>query len=312
MHIVVFGVGGVGGYFGGRLAQSGETVTFIARGPHLQAMLTNGLQVESLKGDFLIQPITATDDTTKVNNVDVVLVCVKAWQIASAAHEILPLIGPSTIVVPLENGVEAPFQLAEVLGREHVLGGVCMIESHIVSPGHIQHTEIIEPYVRFGELDNHSSSRTRELCQTFVHAGIETKIPTDIKLALWQKLLIVSTISAIGAITRVPLGEWRCDQGLRQIFEMSVQECYTVAVAQGIQMAARSVTEQLENIDSLPSSLTTSLQRDIMEGRPSELEAQIGVIVHMGEILNIPTPIYAYIYHCLLPLQKIAFRKIDP
>lgn len=310
MHIAVFGVGGVGGYFGGRLAQAGETVTFIARGKHLQAMLATGLQVESIKGDFVIYPVTATDDTTKVNDVDVVLVCVKAWQLISVAQEILPMIGSNTFIVPLENGVEAPSQLAGIFGRQHVLGGVCLIESHIVSPGHIQHTEIDEPYIQFGELDNHPSSRALKLRQSFERAGVDAKIPPDINLALWQKSLIVSPISGIGAVTRVPVGEWRSFQGLRQLFERTIRECYSVAIAQGIHMTANIINDRLAYIDTLPSSLTTSLQRDIMYGRPSELEAQIGVVVRMGQMLNIPTPIYAYLYQCLLPQEKIARGEI--
>jgi len=310
MHIVVFGAGGVGGYFGGRLAQAGETVTFIARGEHLQAMLADGLKVESLKGDFAVQPVTATDDTTKVRAVDVVLVCVKAWQNAKVAKAIVPMLGADTFVVPLENDVEAPSQLAEILGREHVLGGVCGIFSHIASPGHIRHTGA-EPWIAFGELDNHPSSRAQNLLHAFDHAGVSVEIPPNINIALWQKFLLVSAFSGIGAVNRVPVGRFRSLVGTRQMLEDALQECYSLATAHGIHLPAESVTSTMASIDSFPADAISSMQRDIMDGRPSELEAQIGAVVHMGQMLKIPTHVYTYIYHSLLPQENLARGLMD-
>ena len=305
MHIVIFGAGGVGGYFGGRLAGAGEKVTFIARGEHLQAMLTNGLHVESINGDFTIHPVTATDDTTQVDAVDVVLVCVKTWDIPRAAKAIMPMLDPDTFVVPLENGVEAPSQLAEILGREHILGGLCRMASRIASPGHIQHTAI-DPSIAFGELDNHPSSRAQKLLQSFKHAGVSAEIPPDINVAVWQKFLFISAVSGIGAITRVPFGIFRSIEGSRQLLEDALRECYSVALAQGINLPADSVANTLAYIDTLPPGTMASMQRDILDGRPSELEAQNGALVHMGQILNIPTPVHTFIYHSLLPQESIA------
>jgi len=305
MHIVIFGAGGVGGDFGGRLAGAGEKVTFIARGEHLQAMLTNGLHVESINGDFTIHPVTATDDTTQVDAVDVVLVCVKTWDIPRAAKAIMPMLDPDTFVVPLENGVEAPSQLAEILGREHILGGLCRMASRIASPGHIQHTAI-DPSIAFGELDNHPSSRAQKLLQSFKHAGVSAEIPPDINVAVWQKFLFISAVSGIGAITRVPFGIFRSIEGSRQLLEDALRECYSVALAQGIHLPADSVANTLAYIDTLPPGTMASMQRDILDGRPSELEAQNGALVHMGQILNIPTPVHTFIYHSLLPQESIA------
>jgi 2-dehydropantoate 2-reductase len=307
MHIVIFGTGGVGGYFGGRLAQAGEKVTFIARGEHLKAMQANGLVVESIKGGFTIKPVTATDDTRKVNSVDAILVCVKTWDIPKAAKAILPILGTDTFVVPLENGVEAPSQLAEILGREHILGGLCRISSLIASPGVIHHTAI-EPYIAFGELDNRSSTRAQRLLQSFEHAGVFAEIPPDINLAMWQKFLFISAVSGIGAITRVPFGTFRSYEGSRMLLEDALRECYSVAIAQGICLPAESVTNTLTLIDSLPPDTTASMQRDVINGYPSELEAQNGAIVHMGKTLNIPTPVNAFIYHSLLPQEDLARR----
>jgi 2-dehydropantoate 2-reductase len=305
MHIVVFGAGGVGGYFGGRLAQAGETVTFIARGEHLHAMLAFGLIVESIKGDFTVYPVNATDDTSKVGAADVILVCVKMWQLPKAAKVIVPLLGPDTFVVPLENGVEAPSQLAEILGREHVLAGLCRIASHIASPGHVQHTGI-DPFIAFGELDNRPSSRTRDFLKCFTNAGISAEIPPDINIAVWLKFLFISAVSGIGAVTRVPMGQFRSQPGTRHMLEDALKECYSVAMAQGIQLPADSVANTLAYIDTLAPGTMASMQRDIMDGHPSELESQNGAIVHMGRMHNILTPVHSFIYYALLPQENLA------
>jgi 2-dehydropantoate 2-reductase len=305
MHIVVFGAGAVGGYFGGRLAYAGENVTFIARGQHLRAMLASGLQVDSICGNFTIHPVTATDDPVNVKAVDVILVCVKTWQIAEAANALMPMIGPETFAVPLENGVQASSQLAEILGPDRVLGGLCRIASRIIAPGHIQHSGI-EPYIAFGELDNRSSARSRHLLQCFEHAGVKVEIPTDINVAIWQKFLFISTVSGIGAITRAPVGLFRSLPVTRQMLECALNECYSVALAAGIHLPPESVTKTLTYIDSLPPDTIPSMQRDIMEGRPSELEAQNGAIVNMGLVYGVPTPVHTYIYHSLLPQENLA------
>jgi 2-dehydropantoate 2-reductase len=309
MQIVVFGAGGVGGYFGGRLAQSGQDVTFIARGQHLEAMLRDGLVVSSIKGDFVVKPVNATDDTTTVTDVDAVLVCVKAWDISKAAKAIIPILGTDTFVVPLENGVEAPSQLAEILGREHVLGGLCRIASHIASPGHIQHTGL-EPYVAIGELDKRLSARAQNLLQAFEHAGVWAEIPLDISIALWMKYLFISSVSAIGAVTRVSFGEFRSQPETRAMLEKALQDCYSVALAQGIPMPPDCVATTLAYIDTLPHETLASMQRDVMDGRPSELDAQIGAIVRMGEMYNVPTPLHTFIYHSLLPQERLARAKM--
>jgi len=307
---MVFGSGGVGGYFGGKLAQAGELVTFIARGEHLQAMQTSGLKVDSIKGDFTLQSVVATDDPAKINDVDVILLCVKTWQVTRAAKAIIPIIGSNTFIVPLENGVDAPSQLAEILGREHVLGGLCRIASHIASPGYIRHTGI-GPYIAFGELDNRPSLRSQALLKVLTQAGIGAEIPADIMLAMWQKFLFISTVSGIGAVTRVPIGAFRSHPGTRQMLESALQDCCSLARRQGILLPEDSVANSLAYIDTLPYDTIPSLQRDIMEGRPSELEAQVGTIVRMGQEYNIPTPVHTMIYHSLLPQESIALNQLD-
>ena len=186
MRIAIFGSGGVGGYFGGRLALASNDVMFIARGEHLKALRATGLHVESINGDFTVLSVLATDDPAQAQNVDVVILGVKAWQVSDAAHAMKPIIGADTFVLPRQNGVEAFEQLSAVLGGEHVLGGLCKIVSYVVEPGHIRHAGF-EPSVAFGEWDNHASDRVTALRETFTQAGVETRVPDDIQAAVWNK-----------------------------------------------------------------------------------------------------------------------------
>ena len=305
MRIAVFGVGGVGGYFGGRLAQAGEDVVFLARGEHLRAIREHGLRVDSINGDFTIQPAQATDAPASVGAVDAVLVAVKAWQVPEAAEAMRPLIGPETMVVPLENGVEAPEQLAAVLGEAHVLGGLCRIVSFIAGPGHIRHAGIA-PYVSFGELDNRQSLRVERLRQAFVQAGAQVEIPPDIQVALWEKFLFIVAVSSVGAITRAPMGVLRSLPETRQMLEQVMRETLAVGRAGGVALDEGYVSGTLAAIDGMAAGATASMQRDIMEGRPSELENQTGTVVRQGQERGVPTPLSAFLYHSLLPQERRA------
>jgi 2-dehydropantoate 2-reductase len=305
MHIVVFGAGGIGGYFGGRLAEAGERVTFIDRGDHLQAMLTSGLIVESTKGDFTIKPVTATDDPTQVNDVDVILLCVKAWQIRAAAQDLLPMVGPNTFIIPLGNGINIPTQLAEIIGADHVLGGLSSIFSHIASPGHIQHTGA-EPFIGFGELDNCPSQRCENLLEVLENSGIESDIPSDINLAMWEKFIFITALDGIGALTRVPVGLYRKKKEIMQMFQGALQESCGVAIAQGINLSSDIVERIIISLDPIPPDTIPVMQRDLMSGQPSELEQLNGAVVRMGQTLNIPTPVNSFIYYSLLPQENLA------
>jgi 2-dehydropantoate 2-reductase len=311
MRIAVFGTGAVGGYFGGRLAQAGEDVVFIARGEHLQALRTQGLRVDSLKGDFLVQPVQATDDPARVGVVDVVLVGVKAWQVPEAAQAMRPLVEPETFVVPLQNGVEAPAQLAAVLGPRHVLGGLCKIISFIVGPGHIRHAGA-EPYVAFGELDNRPSERAERLRQAFTRAaGVTVEIPPDIQAAIWEKFLFIASFSGVGAVARAPAGVLRSLPETRQMLEEAMHEILAVAQARGIALAEDAISRGMAFVDSLPPGGTTSMQRDITEGRPSELASQNGAVVRLGQEVGVATPLHAFMYNSLLPLELRARGQIQ-
>ena len=311
MRIVIFGTGGVGGYFGGRLAQSGEDVVFIARGAHLQAMREYGLKIDSIKGNFVVNSVQATDDPNKISPADVILVSVKAWQVPEAAQAMRPMVGPETVVVPLLNGVEAPAQLADALGAEHVIGGLCGIISFVAGPGHINHAGA-DPFINFGELDNNKSERVVSLRRAFEKAtGITVKIPPDIQVAIWRKFLLVAPWSGIGAITRAPLGTFLGLPETRQMLQEVMQEVFSVAQARDIVLPKDVVDKTLTFMDSLPPSGTASMQRDIMEGRPSELEAQNGAVVRLGQAAGVATPLNTFLYHSLLPMELKATDQVQ-
>src|SRR5690349_20888798 len=205
MRIAVFGTGGVGGYFGGRLAQAGEDVTFIARGEHLRAIKASGLRVDSTSGDFVIFPAQATDDVNEVGEVDLVILGVKAWQVPEAARAMKPLVGANTTVLPLQNGVDAAPQLVAELGSVNVIGGLCRIVSFVVAPGHIRHAGFT-PSMIIGELDNRRTDRIVSIYELFRRAGLEVTIAADIEVALWMKFLFIASFSGVGAVANAPAG----------------------------------------------------------------------------------------------------------
>jgi 2-dehydropantoate 2-reductase len=305
MRVAIFGSGGVGGYFGGRLAVADNDVTFIARGEHLRALRSTGLRVDSIKGDFTVSPVRATDNPTQVNNVDVVILGVKAWQVVDAARAMKPMVRADNFVLPLQNGVEAFEQLSAVLGRKHVLGGLCKIVSYLVEPGHVRHAGF-EPVVAFGEWDNHPSERVEALRETFARAGVEAKVPPDIQAAVWNKFLFISGFSGVGAVTRAPAGVLRRLPQTRSLMELSMLEIEQVAEARGIRLPGDAVNQALASLDSLPENATSSMQRDIMTHRPSELESQNGAVVRLGREAGIETPVNSFIYDSLLPLEMQA------
>jgi len=310
MRIAIFGAGAVGGYFGGRLARAGQDVVFIARGEHLKAMKANGLRVDSINGDFVVKPVTATDDPSKTGAVDLILVGVKAWQVPEAAEAVKPMIGPQTVVLPLQNGLEAPSQLSEILDSQHVLGGLCGLFCYVAGPGHIVHAGT-DPFVKFGELDNRRSQRVEKLLDLFTNAGVNAEIPPDIRVAMWMKFMLITVISGMGAITRSPAGIWRSLPETRQMAEHSLQEIIAVAAANDISLPQNALQTTIAFYNGLVPQSTASLQRDVMEGRPSELEAQIGAVVRFGQEADVFTPLFSFIYHSLLPMEMRARGQLQ-
>ena len=305
LRIAIFGAGGIGGYLGGRLSQAGEEVVLIARGEHLQAIKEHGLRVDSIKGDFVATPDLATDNPTEAGPVDAVILGVKAWQVLDAAKAMRPMIGPETFVVPMQNGVEATAELASVLGEKSVVVGLGGLVSYIVGPGHILHAGG-EPFVSFGESDNSTSERTQNLLTAFKNAGVNASIPTNIQAALWGKLAFMAANSGVGAITRVPSGQWRSVVGSWEMAQQVVREVLAVAAGKGIEMPNDSLAAAVARLEGSPPNGTSSMQRDLMEGRPSELEVQNGAVVRLGLETGVLTPVNTFIYNSLLPQEMKA------
>jgi 2-dehydropantoate 2-reductase len=311
LRIAVFGSGAVGGYFGGRLAQAGEDVQFIARGQHLAAIREHGLRVSSVEGDFVIRPARVTDEPSALGSADVVLLGVKAWQVPQAAEAMRPLVGERTLVVPLQNGIEAPDQLAAVFGASRVLGGLCRILVYLESPGHIRHAGVT-PYIAFGVLDSSGSTGAEALRQAFAGArGVTAEVAPDIRAAMWSKFVFIAALSGVGALTRAPIGVIRGQPESRRLLEQALEEISAVAVGNHIALPADTVERTLAFIDNLPADGTASMQRDIIQGRPSELEAQVGAVVRLGERRGIAVPVHRLIYAALLPLERRARGELD-
>jgi 2-dehydropantoate 2-reductase len=310
MRIAIFGAGGVGGYFGAQLAGVGEEVIFIARREHLQAIRAHGLRVETSKGEIVIQPTQASDDPVQVGVVDAVILGVKAWQVTEAARAMKPMIGPETFVLPLQNGVEAPSQLAVMLGAKNVLGGLCGTMSWIVGPGHIRSIGEVH-FIKFGELDKQPSERTEQLRQAFERAGVKVEVPSDIHVALWEKFLFVVSFGGVGAVTRAPIGVIRTLPETHRLLEQCMREIFEVARARQIGLSDGIVEKTMMFLDSLAPSGTTSLQRDIADGKPSELDAWNGAVVRLGREFGVSTPLHEFIYHSLLPLELRARGQLQ-
>jgi len=304
MNIVVFGTGGVGGYFGGKLAQAGNNVTFIARGNHLKAIQQNGLQVKSVNGNFTIQP-HITDDITTISNIDLIILGVKSWQVEGVARQLKEVIHNKTLVLPLQNGADNADKLRAILPHENVLAGLCKIVSRVEAPGIIDHFAF-DPEIVFGEYDNEHTSRIQQIGKLFDNANIKNRISEDIHLDIWKKFMFIVTISGIGAITRSVYGDIRKDDYLRQIMYQTANEINAIANAKSIDLTNNDIEMVIKVIDNFNHDTTASMQRDFMAGRPSELENFNGYIVKQGKELHIPTPINSFIYHCLLPQENKA------
>jgi 2-dehydropantoate 2-reductase len=305
MNIVIYGTGGVGGYFGARLAQAGNNVTFIARGKHLATIQKNGLKLISPKGDCLIYPANVTDSIAKINNIDLVLVCVKTWQLKDVAKKINKNINEKTVVISLLNGVENQDILISEINKKHIIGGLCKVISKIKDFGVIHHISY-EPTIIFGELNQKKSQRAVKIEQVLKNAGINTILSDDIQKEIWTKFLYITTVSAIGALTRTYVDEMVALPEIKKIMYKTAEEILAIANAKDININKETIETQFKIIENQPPKTTSSLQRDIMDGKPSELESQNGTIVRLGKELGIPTPTNDFIYFCLLPQEKKA------
>jgi 2-dehydropantoate 2-reductase len=302
MKIAIMGTGGVGGYYGGLLAQQGHDVTFIARGAHLKAIQENGLQVKSIHGDFQANPAQATDNPTQIGPVDLVVFCTKTYSIDEAARQIKPLVASETTVLPLQNGIDAAERIGAILGMEHLIGGVTWISSAVEAPGVINQVSQFRRVV-MGELDGRVTARAQAAHKAFEETGITAELSENISKILWTKFVFISTACSLGSLTRLPMGEYRSIPETRIMMTSLMREVETVARAQGVEMDEDVVQKSLDFIDNAAPTIKASMQLDVAAGRRSELEAMIGVIGRKGRELGVPTPVADMVYAALLPIE---------
>lgn len=305
MKFAIFGSGGLGAFYGARLAAAGHEVGFVARGAQLEALKKKGLQVYSPMGDLKLEKLAASNDPAELGVADVVVVAVKTWQVPEAARAMRPLVGAHTMVVPFLNGVEAPDQLAAALGAGRVLGGLSKVFSLLQAPGVVRH---MNPgaYVEFGELSASASARAENLRLAFEKAGVEAKVSGDIRTELWKKLVAVSSWAGLAALSRSPMGTLRKLRETRGLIDQAIDEGVAVAGARGHPFGAAFKDELWRFYDALPEGATASMQRDILAGKPSELDAWNGAVLRFGAAAGVATPVHRFTCAALAPLERRA------
>lgn len=299
MRIVVVGAGGVGGYFGARLAAAGADVTFVARGAHLRAMQTQGLRLESPNGNLHIEKIQASDDPATIGVADVVLFAVKLYDVERATALLPPLVGPSTVVIPFQNGVDAAAMVASVVGRPHVAGGVAYVAAVIAEPGLVRHTAMDR--LIFGELDGTRSARLEAFLAACRPAGFQATLSEAIEVDIWSKFVRLSMLSGMTAVTRSPIGVLRDDPDLLAMMQAAILEGIALAHARGVDLPASTFDDVMGMVSGLPPNAKASMLEDLERGKPLELPWLSGAMVRIGRELGVETPIHRFIATVLKP-----------
>ena len=311
MKIAIYGAGAVGGYYGGRLAQAGHDVTFIARGENLRALQANGLRVDSSMGDFTINPVKAVSDPAEIGVVDLVIPGVKTWQLPGILPGMAALVGPQTVIVTVQNGVDSHLVIGEALGQEKVIAGITRLFSTLVEPGHIVHGGTASQFM-IGELDGSITPRVQAIYDMLnATPGIQAVLTTDIQRELWAKLVMITAFGGTGSVTRAPIGVILSVPETRALIEASVLEIAAVAAASGHPLASDVLEKSLAFFKNQPYLGTSSLQRDIMAGRRSELQSLIGTVVRVAREKNVPVPVNNFIYSVLLPTELKARGELE-
>jgi 2-dehydropantoate 2-reductase len=302
MRIAVLGTGGVGGYFGGRLAATGADMAFVARGAHLAAMKQRGLRIESPQGDVHVPSVKATDDPAAIGPVDIVLFTVKLYDTEAAVRMLPPLLGPGTLVVPLENGVESVDTLTRAVGREHVAGGTAYVAAVISEPGVIRHTAMGRLIV--GPLEG-QSDRSRSMLESLVEAcrkaGFDAALSNRIDVDIWAKFVRLSVFSGMTTVARSAIGTLRDDPALADMMRGALRESMSVALARGVPLTDALIDEVQVATAALPPNARSSMLEDLERGRPLELPWLSGAVVRIGQELGVPTPIHRFITAVLGP-----------
>jgi 2-dehydropantoate 2-reductase len=299
MRIAVVGAGGVGGYFGAKLARAGESVLMLARGAHLDAIRRDGIRVRSAVDGDLSPKVEAVDSFAGQPPVDMALFCVKSFDTVTAAEALRPVVGPSTGVVSLQNGVDNEDRVDEILGGGVALGGAAYVFSTIEAPGVIAHT--FGGRIVFGELDGRVSERATRLREALVRAGVPVDVSTDIRRVLWEKYLLISAQAGMTALTRCPAGVLRETPESWRMYRLILEELAAVARAAGVSLAGDVVDAVMKQAAALAPGAYSSLHHDLTQGKRLELEALHGHALRLGERHGVPTPMVFAVYAALKP-----------
>lgn len=300
MKIAVMGAGGIGCYLGGKLAQSGNEVTLICRGAHLAAIRERGLIMRGKDGDVPVQGIKATADPAAVGPVDVILQCVKLYDIAATSRQMLPMVGPGTLVVPVQNGVTAHEEIGAVIGHQHVVGGLVFLSSFVVAPGVVELKSPVDKLI-FGEIDGTLSGRVRAFRDAGAAAGYAAVASENILGDAWSKFVMLAGTGAVSCLARQPVGKVCEDEGLRALMEQGMREAAAVAAAKGIALPQDIVEKSVAFNRSVKYATRISMLEDLEAGKPLELDWASGYLVREGRRLGVPVPFHELAYACLKP-----------
>ena len=312
MKIAVMGAGGMGGWLGARLASAGANVSFIARGNHLKAMRESGLKI--IGADNMELPeVVATDNPQEIGYVDVILFCVKIYDTQAAASMLLPLLGPKTFVVTVQNGVESAGQISKAIGKGRTLSGAAYFPANIAAPGKIEYVGRIQgkPHIAFGEPGGGPSERAHAFATQCRSAGIDTEVFNDTEAMIWEKFCLVAATSAATAVTRQTVGIVRTDPDLRWILYRAIEEAAQTARKLGVNLEKDLESRTLDFIDQNPADGKASQLIDLERGRPLELEGLSGTVVRLGRQTGISTPVHATVYAALKPFKDGAQANKD-
>jgi len=304
MKILVMGSGGVGGYFGGKLAKSGEEVTFVARGEHLRALQQKGLTVKSIEGDFHVAA-RAVQEPAEAGPVDLVLFTLKSYDTESAAAQVKPCVGPETVVLTLQNGIGNAEKIGQIVGADRVMAGAAYIVSGIESPGVISHAAAGR--IVFGEPDGSDTPRGRSIAAACQRGGFRGEFSLNVRKVLWEKFALICA-QGMTASTRLGIGRIRSCAESRQMLRMAFEEVVALAVASGVEMQQGVVDWLMKVTDALPPDTKTSLCHDLVQGKRIEVEALQGTAVRLGQRYGVPTPMNFAIYAHVKPHDAASHR----
>ena len=300
MKIAIFGSGGVGGYFGARLAAAGNEVHFIARGRHLAAMRENGLKVTSALGALHLEPVQAHEDPAEIGPVDIVTFAVKLWDTDAAAEKLSALLAGGGHAIPFQNGVESVERLARVVGAERVMGGSAYIATRIGAPGVIEHTGTMAR-LRFGPVLASQRAAAERFLEACRQAGIMAELAEDIVLVNWEKFVFLVALSSASTVSRAPLGVVRTDPDLRWVYEQAMRETWRLGRARGVKLADDFVEKQLAFGETLPYEMRPSLLHDLEAGNRLEAPWLCGAVARMSAEAGLDAPVNRAVYAALKP-----------